>query len=87
MDIDVYNRCSVCYVVILLASSYITYSLIKFDIYMQVFLFQGSLKCFDVPFIFLFILGAILVVGLGIALPIYALVLIYRPKVNDSLTN
>ena len=49
---------------------------------MQVFLYQGTLKCYSFPFVIMLVTGSILIIALVIALPLYALYIIYRPAVQ-----
>ena len=46
----------------------------------QVFLYQGTLNCYEFPFIIMLIIGSILIVSLVIALPLYTLFVVYRPS-------
>ncbi len=49
---------------------------------MQVFLYQGTQKCQEFPFVLLVVFGALMLVLFGIVLPIYILKVIYAPKVS-----
>lgn len=46
----------------------------------QVFLYQGTLNCYQFPFIIMLIVGSVFIVALVIALPLYALFVVYRPS-------
>lgn len=48
----------------------------------QVFIYQGTVKCFQFPFVLLFAIGLVLLVVLGALLPSYQLHLVYRPGVS-----
>ena len=53
-------------------------------LHMQVFIYEGSLKCLEFPFVILLVLGIIFLFMLGIALPLYILYLIYQPQVMSN---
>ena len=47
----------------------------------QVFIYQGTLKCYEFPFVIILVISVIFLVLLGLVLPAYVLYIIYQPKV------